>query len=69
MNLAEAQESSLSVLEVTAKVEKEKPMVPAPRRRKKLQQQLSKETVLLRVSPASAQNGDRSPFDDDNDQE
>jgi len=69
MNLAEAQESSLSVLEVTAKVEKEKPMVPAPRRRKKLQQQQSKETVLLRVSPASAQNGGRSPFDDDNDEE
>jgi len=69
MNLAEAQESSLSVLEVTAKVEKEKPMVPAPRRRKKLQQQPSKETVLLRVSSAGAQNGDRSPFDDDNDEE
>lgn len=69
MNLAEAQESSLSVLEVTAKVEKEKPMVPAPRRRKKLQQQPSKETVLLRVSPAGAQNGGRSPFDDDNDEE
>ncbi|KAH0258761.1 hypothetical protein KCU84_g22360, partial [Aureobasidium melanogenum] len=69
MNLAEAGESSLSVLEVTAKVEKEKPMVPAPRRRKRLQQQQSKETVLLRVSPASAHNGDRSPFDDDNDEE
>ncbi|KAI4733867.1 hypothetical protein E4T50_15576 [Aureobasidium sp. EXF-12298] len=69
MNLAEAQESSLSVLEVTAKVEKEKPMVPAPRRRKKLQQQESKETVLLRVSPVGAQKGDRSPFDDDNDEE
>jgi hypothetical protein len=55
--------------EVTAKVEKEKPMVPAPRRRKKLQQQESKETVLLRVSPVGAQKGDRSPFDDDNDEE
>ncbi|KAI5202793.1 hypothetical protein E4T39_04468 [Aureobasidium subglaciale] len=66
MNLAEAGESSLSVLEVTAKVEKEKPMVPAPRRRKKLQQQESKETVLLRVSPKNPHNGERSPFDDDN---
>jgi hypothetical protein len=70
MNLAEAGESSLSVLEVTAKVERERPMAPAPRRRKRLQQQQSKETVLLRVSPNNAaQSGERSPFDDDNDHE
>lgn len=66
MNLAEAGESSLSVLDVVAKVEKEKPMLPAPRRRKKLQPQQSEETVLLTVSPSTAQ---KSPFDDDNDEE
>ena len=68
MNIAEAGESSLSVLEVTAKVEKEKPMVPAPRRRKKQLQQ-PPETGLLNPSPTTAQSGERSPFDDEYNEE
>ncbi|KAL1301665.1 hypothetical protein AAFC00_005884 [Neodothiora populina] len=68
MNLAEAGESNLSILDVTAKVEKEKPMVPAPRRRgKKLQQE---HDALLKPSSNPPSNhdysGGRSPFDDDN---
>lgn len=65
MNLAEAGVSNLSVVDVTAKVDKEKPMVPAPRRRgRKQQQHLS---VLLK--PTSITNNDedggRSPFEDE----
>lgn len=74
MNLAEAGESNLSVLDVTAKVEKEKPMVPAPRRRgrKKMQGGVDasgKHATLLKASSDLTiydQNGGRSPFDDDN---
>ncbi|KAF1352188.1 hypothetical protein BDV97DRAFT_348923 [Delphinella strobiligena] len=73
MNMAEAGHSNLSVLDVTAKVEKEKPMVPAPRRRgKKLAQgaigNAATQATLLRVSPdpvTTSPNGGRSPFDDD----
>lgn len=59
MNLAEAGESSLSVLEVAAKVEKERPMVPAPRRRKKRTQ----DSVTHQAGPASGgdSNGDIIP--------
>lgn len=73
MNLAEAGESNLSVLDVTAKVEKEKPMVPAPRRRrKKLAQDgpdapVSHVTLLKPLPDPVIQTGERSPFDDDND--
>lgn len=73
MNLAEAGESSLSVLEVTAKVEKEKPMVPAPRRRRKMltkdgpEPSASHVTLLKPPSDHVVQNGERSPFDDNDD--
>ncbi|GAB7351346.1 hypothetical protein MBLNU459_g2032t2 [Dothideomycetes sp. NU459] len=73
MNLAEAGESSLSVVDVAAKVEKEKPVVPAPRRRRKKPLQdgtsspVSHVTLLKPSSDLSTQNGERSPFDDDND--
>lgn len=76
MNLSEAGESSLSVLEVTAKVEKEKPIVPAPRRRKRKVQDgvTSSEggNGSLRAPPpmpvtdAGPDSGERSPFDDYN---
>lgn len=68
MNLAEAGVSNLSVLDVTAKVEKEKPMVPAPRRRGKRQAQEHAALLQPSLQPASQgdQNGGRSPFDDEN---
>lgn len=67
MTLAEAGVSNLSVLDVTAKVEKEKPIVPAPRRRGRKQQYPA---VLLKPSSTtSTTNGDedggRSPFEDE----
>lgn len=75
MNLSEAGESNLSVLDVTAKVEKEKPMVPAPRRRGKrtLQNTTAHTTVqhatLLKApsDPTTGHNesGGKSPFADD----
>ena len=70
MNLVEAGESNLSVLDVTAKVEKEKPMVP-PRRRGKKQGQGASDVagnptkLLTTPSDLVASNGGRSPFDDE----
>lgn len=69
MNLAEAGESNLSVLEVTAKVEKEKPMMPAPRRRRKPAPDGLKTSVTLASAlsdPGVRQGYDwkRSPFAD-----
>jgi len=77
MNLAEAGESNLSVLDVTAKVEKEKPMVPAPRRRGKKQAQGTSDSAgrhaALLKTPSdllaySTQDDGRSPFDDQTDE-
>lgn len=75
MTLTEGGESNLSVLDVTAKVEKEKPMVPAPRRRGKKQAQGTSDSSARHASMLKAlsdpvthdiQSGGKSPFDDDN---
>ncbi|KAK5126413.1 hypothetical protein LTR85_010649 [Meristemomyces frigidus] len=80
MSLAEAGESSLSVVEVAAKVTKEKPSVPAPRRRKKKVNAVGSNGSFgdtLKVPPNDlsasmssddAREGDRSPFADDNEE-
>lgn len=77
MSLDQAGESSLSVDEVAAKVTKEKPSVPAPRRRKKKttngmpNEGLKVPPKDLSASISSldeAQGGDRSPFADDNEE-
>lgn len=80
MSLGEAGVSSLSVVEVSAKVGKEKPSVPAPRRNKKkkpngvaVHADGSNGQSLLKVPPADVPHIDerdrergRSPFSDDN---
>lgn len=72
MNNIEAGHSSLSILDVAAKVDKERPKPPAPRRmRKKVTQEIvdgDKDSVLqvpqiTRMDPG--QTGDRSPFADE----
>ncbi|KAF2768530.1 hypothetical protein EJ03DRAFT_117361 [Teratosphaeria nubilosa] len=70
----DAGESSLSVDEVSAKITKEKPSVPAPRRKKKkvngtIHEGLQVPTKDLSASVSGsddAQEGGRSPFADDN---
>ncbi|RMZ17335.1 hypothetical protein D0860_00537 [Hortaea werneckii] len=79
MSIGEGGESSLSVVEVAAKVTKEKPSVPAPRRRKKKNAQTADQNgsqngglkpppvdMSASVSSEEAREGDRSPFADDN---
>ncbi|KXL44599.1 hypothetical protein M433DRAFT_68114 [Acidomyces richmondensis BFW] len=75
MSLDQAGESSLSVDEVAAKITKEKPSVPAPRRRKKkITDGMSNAGLVVPPRDLSAsissveevQGGDRSPFADDN---
>ena len=77
ISLLNAGESSLSVLEVAAKVEKERPMVPAPRRRKKKVVQdinSSSGNGQLKVPPGGSlntndgQTGGQSPFADETDE-
>ncbi|KAI7157011.1 hypothetical protein KC324_g13958, partial [Hortaea werneckii] len=79
MSIGEGGESSLSVVEVAAKVTKEKPSVPAPRRRKRKNAQNTDQNgsqngglkpppvdMSASVSSEEAREGDRSPFADDN---
>ncbi|KAI7701940.1 hypothetical protein KC322_g7635 [Hortaea werneckii] len=79
MSIGEGGESSLSVVEVAAKVTKEKPSVPAPRRRKKKNAQTADQNgsqngglkpppvdMSASFSSEEAREGDRSPFADDN---
>jgi len=78
MSIEEAGESSLSVIDVAAKVTKEKPSVPAPRRRRKKPDGVNSNgshSDSLRPPPADlsasissddTRAGDRSPFADDN---
>ncbi|KAI6868919.1 hypothetical protein KC343_g9699 [Hortaea werneckii] len=79
MSIGEGGESSLSVVEVAAKVTKEKPSVPAPRRRKKKHAQTADQNgsqngglkpppvdMSASFSSEEAREGDRSPFADDN---
>lgn len=81
MTLDEAGESSLSVVEVAAKVAKERPSVPAPRRRRKKANGVDSSAVGsrgdgLQVPPRESaplnvqldQDGGRSPFADDNEE-
>ncbi|KAK1820166.1 pre-rRNA processing [Friedmanniomyces endolithicus] len=77
MSLDDAGVSSLSVVEVAAKVTKEKPTVPAPRRRRKKSMGITNGThgAGLKVPPTDlsasisgsedAREGGRSPFADD----
>ena len=82
MSLEEAGESSLSVLEVSAKVTKEKPTVPAPRRRKNKKangagvhtngthgNELKPPPADVSASVESVLQGGRSPFADDAEEE
>ena len=80
MSLDDAGVSSLSVVDVSAKVTKEKPSVPAPRRNKRKKTNGSatstngtKDSDRLKVPPndrpwmeAPGREGGRSPFSDDN---
>ena len=79
MSLEDAGESSLSVVEVAAKVTKEKPSVPAPRRRKKKMANGAGSNgssadalkpplrdLAASMSSDEAREGERSPFADDN---
>ncbi|KAK4542410.1 hypothetical protein LTR36_006867 [Oleoguttula mirabilis] len=78
MSLVDAGESSLSVVEVAAKITKEKPSVPAPRRRKKNGNGVGSngsfgDTLKVpsndlsgSISSDYAREGGRSPFADDN---
>ncbi|CZT18574.1 related to Orc3p [Ramularia collo-cygni] len=77
MSLSDAGESSLSVVEVSAKIAKEKPSVPAPRRRRQGSKANGESSNsngpdtgdLLRVPPKGVDlpRGDtRSPFSDEN---
>ncbi|KAK5133048.1 hypothetical protein LTR08_008253 [Meristemomyces frigidus] len=80
MSLPDAGLSSLSVVEVAAKVTKEKPSVPAPRRRKKKTDGVGAKGSFgnaLKVPPRDltasmssddVQAGGRSPFADDNEE-
>lgn len=73
MNLAAAGESSLSVLEVAAKVEKERPMPPAPRRRKnriaakteQVHKNGSLQVPSVAVQTVGSDTGEQSPFSDE----
>ncbi|KAK3110378.1 pre-rRNA processing [Teratosphaeriaceae sp. CCFEE 6253] len=75
MSLDDAGESSLSVLDVAAKVTKEKPTVPAPRRRRRKANGTTLHGGELKVPPSdlsasvsslgSVREGGRSPFADD----
>lgn len=75
MSMSEAALSSLSVLEVAAKVEKERPLPPAPRRRKKkllattgVQDQngsLQVPSSTIQSISADARSGGQSPFSDE----
>lgn len=81
MSLDEAGESSLSVVEVAAKVTKERPSVPAPRRRKKKATAPNSNGMhgdALRVPPTDlsasmfsddVREGGQSPFADNNEEE
>ena len=78
MSLPDAGVSSLSVVEVAAKITKERPSVPAPRRRRKKTDDVGVNgslDIALKVPPTSltasmssdfVQAGGRSPFADDN---
>lgn len=80
MSLTEAGESSLSVIEVAAKITKEKPRVPAPRRRKKTANgvgpsggmgdtlKVPPQDLSASMSSEDTREGDRSPFADDNEE-
>lgn len=81
MSMREEGGSNLSVLEVTSKITKEKPAVPAPRRRKTRKAEgvevSSDDTLLvpprdMKISPAfpgNHQGGDQSPFADDKEEQ
>jgi len=79
MSIDDAGESSLSVVEVAAKVVREKPSVPAPRRRKKKANGVGSNgshgdalkpppTDLSASISSDDMRGDRSPFEDDNEE-
>jgi hypothetical protein len=82
MSLHDAGVSSLSVVDVSAKVTKEKPSVPAPRRNKRKKTNGSatstngtKDSDTLQVPPSDIpridvpnREGGRSPFSDDNEE-
>ena len=77
MSLDGEGESTLSVVEVSAKVTKEKPSVPAPRRRKKKLNETAPSTLdeqpmqlvvpmINATGPDGGRDGGRSPFTDEN---